>query len=131
MRTLFAAALLASTVATTAHAADKVLIAPVQASAAVDADLAVEAVLEVPPGGHFFGSSHTMTRFETAFHAPLVSDWTAFESWKERGAKETAERATEIWQRVLRDYEPPPLDAGVDEAMRDHIARRTREEGVG
>ena len=98
---------------------------------ATEADLAVEAVLEVPPGGHFFGSSHTMTRFETAFHAPLVSDWTAFESWKERGSKETAERATEIWQRVLRDYEPPPLDVSVDEALRDYVARRSREEGAG
>lgn len=94
------------------------------------ADLAVEAVLEVPPGGHFFGSSHTMTRFETAFHAPLVSDWANWEAWREKGSRDTAERATEVWQRVLRDYVPPPLDPGVDEAMRDHIARRTAEEAA-
>jgi len=85
-------------------------------------------VLEVPPGGHFFGSSHTMTRFETAFHAPLVSDWTNWESWREKGSRETAERATEIWQRVLRDYVPPPLDPAVEEALREHIAQRTAEE---
>jgi trimethylamine--corrinoid protein Co-methyltransferase len=87
----------------------------------------VDAVLEVPPGGHFFGSSHTMTRFETAFHAPLVSDWTNWESWREKGSRGTEERATEIWQRVLRTWTPPPLVSGVDEALRDHIARRTRE----
>ena len=98
---------------------------PIDASSA---DLAVEAVLEVPPGGHFFGSSHTMTRFETAFHAPLVSDWTNWESWREKGSRETAERATEIWQRVLRDYVPPPLDPAVEEALREHIAQRTAEE---
>jgi trimethylamine--corrinoid protein Co-methyltransferase len=99
---------------------------PIHASAA---DLAVEAVLEVPPGGHFFGSSHTMTRFETAFHTPLVSDWTNFETWREKGSRETAERATEIWQKVLRDYVPPPLDPSVDEALQAYIARRTLEEG--
>lgn len=94
-------------------------------------DLAVEAVLEVPPGGHFSGSPHRMTRFETAFHAPLVSDRTGFETWQERGAKETAERATEVWQRALRDCVPPPLGPAVDEALRDFVARRTREEAGG
>jgi trimethylamine--corrinoid protein Co-methyltransferase len=98
---------------------------PIEASGA---DLAVDAILEVPPGGHFFGSSHTMTRFETAFHAPLVSDWTSWENWREKGSRGTEERATEVWQRVLRDYVPPPLDPAVDEALREHVARRTREE---
>jgi trimethylamine--corrinoid protein Co-methyltransferase len=91
-------------------------------------DLAVDAILAVPPGGHFFGSPHTMTRFETAFHRPLVSDWSNWESWTQRGSKDTAERATGIWQQVLADYVPPPLDPAVDEALRDHIARRTAEE---
>ncbi len=88
-------------------------------------DLAVDAILEVPPGGHFFGSSHTMSRFETAFHRPLVSDWTGWENWKERGAKDAAERATEVWQKVLEAYVPPPLDPAVDEALLAYIAKRT------
>ena len=91
-------------------------------------DLAVGAILDVSPGGHFFGSPHTMTRFETAFHRPLVSDWTNWEAWNEKGAKETAERATEVWQKVLADYVPPSIDPGVDEALRDYIARRTEDE---
>ena len=89
-------------------------------------DLAVDSILAVPPGGHFFGASHTMTRFETAFHAPLVSDWSSYENWKEKGSRDAAARATEIWQQVLKDYVPPPIDPAVDEALRDHIARRTR-----
>ncbi|MBC7737587.1 MAG: trimethylamine methyltransferase family protein [Candidatus Saccharibacteria bacterium] len=89
-------------------------------------DLAVDTILAVPPGGHFFGTAHTMTRFETAFHAPLVSDWSSYENWKEKGERDTTVRATEIWQKVLAEYEPPSIDPGVDEALRDHIARRTR-----
>ncbi|MEQ9448678.1 MAG: trimethylamine methyltransferase family protein, partial [Rhodospirillaceae bacterium] len=40
-----------------------------------DASLAVEAIAEVGPGGHFFGVSHTLERYETAFYEPLLSDW--------------------------------------------------------
>jgi trimethylamine--corrinoid protein Co-methyltransferase len=98
---------------------------PVEAS---PDDLAVDAILQVPPGGHFFGSPHTMTRFETAFHRPLVSDWRNWESWSQGGAQDATERATGIWQKVLADYEPPPLDPAIDEALRDHIARRTARE---
>ena len=35
----------------------------------------------VEPGGHFFGSAHTLARYEKAFYRPLLSDWSNFESW--------------------------------------------------
>lgn len=88
-------------------------------------DLAVEAVKEVPPGGHFFGSSHTLTRFETAFYQPLISDWRNFETWKETGARTATERAHELWKKVLESYAPPALDSAIDEALKEYIAKRT------
>ena len=36
-------------------------------------DLAVESIGSVAPGGHFFGTEHTLERFENAFYTPLVS----------------------------------------------------------
>ncbi len=36
-----------------------------------DDALGLEAIDAVGPGGHFFGSPHTMTRYETAFYSPL------------------------------------------------------------
>ena len=42
------------------------VLRPVSVSAA---DLAVEAIEAVGPGGHFFGSPHTMERYETAFYS--------------------------------------------------------------
>ena len=33
-----------------------------------DASLALDAIAEVGPGGHFFGAGHTQERFKTAFH---------------------------------------------------------------
>jgi trimethylamine--corrinoid protein Co-methyltransferase len=91
-------------------------------------DLAVEAVKQIPPGGHFFGSLHTMTRFETAFHRPLVSDWRNFETWKEAGARTATERASNIWRKVLADYEPPPLDPAIDEELQAYVAKRSASE---
>ena len=94
----------------------------------IDADeLAVDAVGEVAPGGHFFGAGHTLERYEDAFYAPLVSDWRNFETWEEAGAETATVRANRIWKQLLAEYEPPPIDAGVDEALREFVDRRKRE----
>ncbi len=96
-----------------------------------DDDLGVEAIKAVPPGGHFFGTAHTLARYQTAFYQPLLSDWSSFESWTEAGARDATTRATALWQRLLGDYQPPPLDPGVREAIADYVARRTLELGAG
>ena len=89
-----------------------------------DDDLAVEAICAVPPGGHFFGSPHTIARYEHAFWRPILSDWSNFENWQEAGSKTATDRATGIWQQALAAYEPPPLDAAVRDAVQDYVARR-------
>ncbi len=98
---------------------------------AIDADtLAVDAIKEVGPGGHFFGSPHTLERYETAFYAPLLSDWRNFETWRLAGAVETAQRAHKIWKQLLAEYVPPPIDPAIDEALKAFVAKRREEGGV-
>ena len=92
-----------------------------------DASLALDAIAEVGPGGHFFGSPHTMARYETAFHQPLISDWRNFESWEADGSPYVHQRANREWKNRLANYEPPPLDAGRREAIADYVARRRSE----
>ena len=92
-------------------------------------DLALEAIKAVPPGGHFFGSPHTMTRFEHAFYQPLVSDWRNFENWSDAGSKTATERATALWKRILSEYTAPPLDQSVEDALMDYMARRGLDTG--
>jgi trimethylamine--corrinoid protein Co-methyltransferase len=92
--------------------------------------LGLDAMAEVGPGGHFFGAAHTLARYETAFYEPLVSDWRNFETWEETGGLTATQRANTIWKQLLADYEPPPIDAGADEALREFMARRKKEEGV-
>jgi trimethylamine--corrinoid protein Co-methyltransferase len=89
--------------------------------------LGFNAIRDVGPGGHFFGSPHTLARYEKAFYHPILTDIRTFETWSEQG-RETAEtRANKIWKRMLAEYERPPIDPAVDEALRDYIARRKAE----
>ncbi len=92
-----------------------------------DDDLAIETIAAVPPGGHFFGAPHTLARYEKAFYRPLLADWSSFETWTEAGSRDATRRATALWQRLLAEYSPPPLDPAIREALEAYVARRTRE----
>jgi trimethylamine--corrinoid protein Co-methyltransferase len=94
---------------------------PVGTSAA---DLGLEAISEVGPGGHFFGCAHTMERYRTAFYAPLVSDWRNYGSWFEDGARTATQRASTIWRATLENFQPPARDPALVEALDDFVARR-------
>ena len=91
------------------------------------ASIAFEAMEEVGPGGHFFGAQHTLSRFDSAFYEPMLSDWRNFENWSESGAKTGTERAHLIWKDLLRTYEEPPLDPAVVEELEAFVARRKTE----
>jgi trimethylamine---corrinoid protein Co-methyltransferase len=92
-----------------------------------DDDLALDAIMNVPPGGHFFGSPHTIARYEKAFYEPILSDWRNFENWRDAGAKDATMRATEIWKKTLESYVPPPLDAAVAEEIEAFMQKREGE----
>ncbi len=89
-----------------------------------DNQLAVDAFAEVGPGNHFFGCSHTMANYETAFWDSETADNEPFEKWAAAGGDDAATRANRLWKQRLRDYEAPPLDEGVDEALRDFVERK-------
>jgi trimethylamine--corrinoid protein Co-methyltransferase len=93
--------------------------------------LALDAIAEVEPGGHFFGATHTLARFETAFYEPIVSDWQNFESWEDGGALTVTQRANAVWKQLLAEYEPPPLDPGIREALEEYVTRRKAEIDAG
>ena len=89
-----------------------------------DASMGLEAIAAVGPGGHFFGSPHTIERYETAFYSPLVSDWRNFETWAESGSIDARERAHQIWRRLLEESESPALDPAIDQALVEFVAMR-------
>ncbi len=91
------------------------------------ADLAVEAIRGVPPGGHFFGEAHTLERYETAFYSPMTSDWRSHENWEADGSKSARERLTPLWQQALADFKAPALADDRREALDAFVAKRKEE----
>jgi len=88
----------------------------------------LDAIREVGPGSHFLGAAHTRANFETAFYRSPLADNNSFEQWESEGALDCAARAHRRWKEMLAGYEAPPIDAGVDEALREFIDRRKASE---
>jgi trimethylamine--corrinoid protein Co-methyltransferase len=95
-----------------------------------EASLALDAVREVGPGGHYFGCAHTQERYRTAFYAPIVSDWRNYESWREAGSPDAARHANRVYKEIVAAYEPPPMDPAVREELDAFVDRRVREGGA-
>ncbi len=95
-----------------------------------DDSLALDAIRDVGPGGHFFGTAHTQARYATAFYAPLISDWRNFESWQEAGSPTAIQKANRLWKETLARYQPPALDPAIAEELDAYVARRKAEGGM-
>jgi len=92
-----------------------------------DFEEALAAVRDIGPGGHYLGHPHTQANFQRAFFMPKLFDNNSIEQWAADGSQEITERALKEAKSMLADYEEPKLDPGIDEALRDYIARRERE----
>jgi trimethylamine--corrinoid protein Co-methyltransferase len=95
-----------------------------------EASLALDAMKDVGPGGHFFGTQHTQERYKTAFYEPLVSDWRNFETWDEAGSLNGTDRAHQLYLRALNEYEQPALDPAIAEELEAFVTRRKAEGGA-
>lgn len=92
--------------------------------------LALDAVRDVGPGGHYFGTAHTLARYETAFYSPILSDWRNNETWTEAGQPTTYDHANRVYKETLARYERPPLDPAIEEELDAFVAKRKEEGGV-
>jgi trimethylamine--corrinoid protein Co-methyltransferase len=92
--------------------------------------LGLDAIGEVGPGGHFFGTAHTMARYESAFYSPLVSDWRNFETWTEAGSPMAVDHAQRIYRQLLEQYEAPALQQAQREELDAFVQKRLDEGGV-
>ncbi|UAB89459.1 trimethylamine methyltransferase family protein [Ruegeria sp. SCSIO 43209] len=88
------------------------------------------ALSEVEPSGHFFATSQTMERYNTAFYEPHLHDYANFGTWTERGAIDANHRATGVWKEILANFKAPASDTDRLGALKDFIARRTEEGGA-
>ena len=89
--------------------------------------LALDAITEAGHGGHFFGTSHTLAHYTSAFYEPLVSDWSNFETWSENGSLTAYQRANRVYRQTLADYEEPDIDPQLRQSLEQYAAERRRE----
>ncbi len=89
-----------------------------------DEQLAGDAYREAGIGNNFLGVEHTMRHYKSANFRAELADATPFEQWSEAGSKDMQQRAYELWNRMLAEYEVPPIDPAIDEALLGFIARR-------
>ncbi len=89
--------------------------------------LALDAIKEAGHGGHFFGTAHTMANYTTAFHEPMVSDWSNFETWSEKGSLTAFERANNVYRQKLKDFEAPELDDSIRSTLEAYVNERRDE----
>jgi len=95
-----------------------------------DASLAVEAIAEVGPAGHFFGTQHTQDRYATEHFQPMVSSWANYETWDEGGRVEAHQRAEKLARQVIDAHVDPPMDAAIRAELDAFVERRVAEGGV-
>lgn len=92
-----------------------------------DDSLGLDAIAEVGHGGHFFGSAHTLQRYEKAFYQPILSDWRNFETWQEDGSKSATQRANSIWKQLLNEYQKPDIHPAIEDELKAYMAKRKEE----
>ncbi|MCV3270939.1 trimethylamine methyltransferase family protein [Roseobacter sinensis] len=88
---------------------------------------AMDAIREVGPGGHYLGCAHTQQNFKSAFWKSDLLDYKPFETWEDEGARDTQTLASLRVEKLLGDYQQPPLDPAINEALSDFIARKKAE----
>ena len=84
-----------------------------------DDDLAVDAIKGVEPGGHFFGTAHTLARYETRVLPSAAVGLVELRELDRGRARATPRTAPPTsGSGCLRSTSPPPLDPAVREAHR-------------
>ena len=78
---------------------------------------AMDAIREVGPGKHYLGCEHTKRNFETAYYPSTFAHSNSFEQWDSEGRQDSWQRAHQVYQKHLANYEAPSMDIGMRESL--------------
>jgi|TARA_B100001964_G_scaffold130014_1_gene143738 trimethylamine--corrinoid protein Co-methyltransferase len=65
-----------------------------------------------------------LDHFRNANHRSEIADNNSYELWNEENRPTTEKRAYNRWKEMLVQYESPPLDEVIDEALRMFITEK-------
>ena len=92
-------------------------------------DMSMDEILDVCPGGHFFGTDHTLARYQTEFYSAIVSDYANYGASKERGGADSTSQAKNVWQEILSSPSEISFSSKAAGNLKDYIIKKT--EGGG
>ena len=90
-------------------------------------DEVLDAMREVPPGGHHLGTAHTLANFQTAFSMPEMMNSDNYEQWLADGSLSAEDRAAARCRELLEEYEEPALPDDIRAELDEFVARRDAE----
>jgi trimethylamine--corrinoid protein Co-methyltransferase len=71
--------------------------------------LALDAIGQVGPGGHYLDKKHTLDHFRQSW-MPLLMSRQSYERWTASGSQTLADRANARVRKIVREHQPEPLD---------------------
>lgn len=83
-----------------------------------------DAYLETGPGENFLSTAHTLRHYATANYQPSIAEAGPFETWVENGRLSADQRAAIRWRQMLADYQDPPMQQGIRDALLDFVQER-------
>ncbi len=99
----------------------KKLISPVDIS---DESLDPETIKEVGIGGNYLTQPKTFELCRTAFFLPELMTVRDYDSWQSAGGKRADERASDLVQKRLANYEKPDIDPAIESDLTEYVTRR-------
>ena len=91
-----------------------------------DETLALDVIKKVGPNGTYLAEKHTRQHMKEIWR-PTVWDRTPYDTWLREGKKGALEKATEIADDILANYQPEPLPEDVVKELRAIVARADKE----
>jgi trimethylamine--corrinoid protein Co-methyltransferase len=89
--------------------------------------LALDMIDLIGPAGHHFDTPHTQAHYATAFFETALADRQGYDTWQFQGSRDAYQRANAVWKDILSSYEPPGIDSGIAQGLREFAERRERE----
>lgn len=92
-----------------------------------DANLAVDIIKEIGPGGEFVSHMHTFNNFKTEQAHSKLFDRSMRETWALEGGTNLTDRAYEEANSILNTYQATPLDPSVIQTIHDIVVEAEKE----
>jgi trimethylamine---corrinoid protein Co-methyltransferase len=83
-----------------------------------EADLALDQIAEVGPGGMFAGTEHTLERMRSTMYLTELADRDPRAQWQERGGLDSQARALRKAQEILTRDNPAALSPEIDARLK-------------